>query len=95
MNFDSGLETFALVSVCRITCRIDDRDIKVISYFIFGSYVAQAFQGLWTLVVETTGEIVGDRQTVGFFFHFCRVYFICGIILNMYIYILYKSRTLF
>jgi len=22
------------------------------------------------LVVETTGEIVGDRQTVGFFFHF-------------------------
>lgn len=70
MNFDSGLETFALVSVCRITCRIDDRDIKVISYFIFGSYVAQAFQGLWTLVVETTGEIVRDRQTVGFFFHF-------------------------
>ena len=70
MNFDSGLETFALVSVCRITCRIDDRDIKVISYFIFGSYVAQAFLGLWTLVVETTGEIVRDRQTVGFFFHF-------------------------
>ena len=63
MNFDSGLETFALVSVCRITCRIDDRDIKVISYFIFGSYVAQAFQGLWTLVVETT-ELMGELRII-------------------------------
>lgn len=54
MNFDSGLETFALVSVCRITCRIDDRDIKVISYFIFGSYVAQAF--LTLVYLQTKGK---------------------------------------
>jgi hypothetical protein len=24
---------------------------------------------LWTLIVEATGKIVRDRQTVGFFFH--------------------------
>lgn len=26
--------------------------------------------GLWTLSVEATGKIVGDRQAIGFFFHF-------------------------
>ncbi|EDO09456.1 hypothetical protein BACOVA_05318 [Bacteroides ovatus ATCC 8483] len=24
---------------------------------------------MWTLIVEATGKIVRDRQTVGFFFH--------------------------
>jgi hypothetical protein len=31
--------------------------------------VAQAFGGLWTLSVEATGKIVGDRQAIEFFFH--------------------------
>lgn len=69
MNFDGSLETFALVPIRRITCGINDGDIKIVGYFILRNYVAQAFRGLWTLVVETTGEVVGDRLAVGFFFH--------------------------
>ena len=68
MNFDGSLETFALVPIRRITCRINDGNIKVIGCFILCSYVAQTFQGLRALVVETPGEIVGDRRAVGFFF---------------------------
>ena len=70
MDFYCSFETFALVSIRRITCRINDGDIKVICCIKLCSYVAQAFGGLWTLSVETTGKIVRDRQTVGFFFHF-------------------------
>ena len=69
MDFDSSLETFALISIRRITYRINDGDIEVIGCFILCSYVAQTLQGLRALVIETPGEIVGDRRAVGFFFH--------------------------
>ncbi len=57
MDFDSSLETFALVSIRRITCRINDGDIKVVGCIKLCSYVAQAFRGLWTLIVEATGKL--------------------------------------
>lgn len=98
MNFDSSLETFALVSIRRIMCRINDGDVKIVGYFILRNYVAQAFRGLWTLVVETPGEIVGDRRAVGFFFHLVGfILFVryCCKYVNIRKNILHKSRALF
>lgn len=70
MYFHNGFEAFARIPVCRIVCRVDDSDVKAVGRIVLYGYIAQACWGLWALSVEATGETVGDRHSVGFFFHF-------------------------
>lgn len=63
------LKVRAVVAVRRKTHRVDDADARFVGGVMSGSQLAQALSGLWTLVVETSGKIVRDRQAVGFFFH--------------------------
>jgi hypothetical protein len=50
------------------------------------SYVAQAFCGLRASVVVTTGEFVGDRRAVGFFFHFVGILLFVKYLVDTFIY---------